>query len=159
MAFKLTVADNITDLGAGEVIKSSPHDVQAYNDFTDGLLVGRFCRVDDGVVTNIDGSEEPLIIGVPRRKVTGVICGDPVAYTLDDSVAEIITYGYTTVELSSTAEPKRHDLVNIVNEVGNEENGCATQEAVAEGIVAAGAAVFWEPKGKGIWLIRFNRYL
>lgn len=162
MAFKTTVAAGIPDLGAGEVIKSAPHDVQAYPSFEEGLKAGRFCRFVSGEVKNLDGTATPKLVGVPRRKVTGEIAGSSF-YTKQgdgfDSVAEVIEFGYTTVEVATTADPKRHDAVNVINEDDNEENGRATEEAVTTGIISAGAVVFWEQKAPGVWLVRFNRYL
>lgn len=162
MAFKTTVAAGIPDIGAGEVIKSAPYDVQAYEDFEEGLLAGRFCQLKDGVVSNLNGTATPKLIGIPRRKITGEIA-DTSAYTKTgdgcDSVAEVIELGYTTVQVAAGAEPKRHDKVNVINEAENAENGMATDAEVASGIISAGQAVFWEQKAPGVWLIRFNRYL
>lgn len=162
MAFKNTVAAGIPDLGAGEVIKSAPHDVQAYAKFEEGLKAGRFCRFVGGEVKNLDGTATPKLVGVPHRKVTGEIATESI-YTKEglgyDDVAEVIEFGYTTVEVADAADPKRHDAVNVINEDDNDENGRATEEVVASGIIASNGAVFWEPKSPGVWLIRFNKYL
>lgn len=162
MAFKNTVLAGIPDLGAGEIIKSAPHDVQAYTEFEEGLLAGRFCRFVAGEVKNLDGTATPKIIGIPMRKITGEI-DDTSFYTKlglgYDDVAEVIEFGYATVEVSATADPKRHDPVHVVNEASNAENGKATEEAIVAGIIAVGQTVFWEEKQPGVWLIRFNRYL
>lgn len=162
MAFKTTVAAGIQDIGAGEVIKSTPYDVQAYADFEEGLLAGRFCQLKAGVVSNMDGTATPKLVGIPRRKVSGEIA-DVSKYTKTgdgyDSVAEVIELGYTTVQVATGAEPKRHDKVNVINEADNAENGMATDAEVASGIISAGQVVFWEQKALGVWLIRFNSYL
>lgn len=162
MAFKTTVAAGIPDIGAGEVIKSAPYDVQAYPNFEEGLLAGRFCQLKAGVVSNMDGTATPKLVGIPRRKVSGEIA-DVSKYTKTgdgyDSVAEVIELGYTTVQVATGAEPKRHDKVNVINEADNAENGMATDAEVASGIISAGQVVFWEQKAPGVWLIRFNRYL
>jgi len=162
MAFKTTVAAGIPDIDAGEVIKSAPYDVQAYVDFEEGLLAGRFCQLKADVVSNMDGTATPKLVGIPRRKVTGEIA-DVSAYTKIgegyDSVAEVIELGYATVQVATGAAPKRHTPVNVINEASNAENGMATDAAVATGIISAGNVVFWEQKASGVWLIRFNNYL
>ena len=162
MSFKTTVAAGIPDIDAGEVIKSAPYDVQAYADFEEGLLAGRFCQIKADVVSNMDGTATPKILGIPRRKVTGEIA-DVSFYTKVgygyDSVAEVIELGYATVQVAAGATPKRHTPVNVINEASNAENGMATDAAVATGIISAGNVVFWEQKASGVWLIRFNNYL
>lgn len=164
MAFKTTVAAEIVDLGAGEVIKSAPYDVQAYDKFEEGLKAGRFCRIASGELKNIDGTATPALVGIPRRKVTGEIA-DTADYTKQglgyDSVAEVIEFGYATVEIATTAAPTKRAPVNIINKADDTtgDNGRATEEAVTTGIIASSGAIFWEPKAPGVWLIRFNKYL
>lgn len=161
MAFKNTVLQEYKDLGAGEVLKSFPHSVTAHDSFEDGLRAGRFAQIKAGVLSNLDGTATPAIVGIPLRKVTGEIADDSV-YTKTglgyDSVAELIDFGYATVEISAGADPKRYDKVNVLNDA-TVNAGQATEEAVASGIVAAGDVIFWEPKAAGVWLIRFNKYL
>lgn len=164
MAFTTTVAANIPDLGAGEVIKSAPYDVQSYPNFAEGLKAGRFCRIASGELKNLDGSETPVLVGIPRRKVTGDIASASF-YTKQgqgfDAVAEVIEYGYATVEIASTASPSKRAAVNIINKADDTtgDNGRATEEAVTTGIIASDGCIFWEEKSPGVWLIRFNNYL
>lgn len=162
MAFNNTVLREISDLHAGEVIKSAPYDVQAYPAFEEGLIAGRFARIVGGEVKNLDGTATPKVIGIPYRKIAGEIASTATYTKLGtgyDSAAEVIEFGYATVEISAAADPKRHDAVNIVNADADAENGKATEETVKSGIIASGGCVFWEPKGKGVWLIRFNKYI
>lgn len=164
MAFTNTVLAEVQDLPAGEVIKSLPHDVQAFDDFEEGLPVGRFCKFDSGQIKIVDGTATPKIMGIVKRKVTGEIQSAG-TYTKTglgaDSVAEVILYGYATVAVASGATPSRYKQVNVINADANAENGMATDASVTTGIVAAGTAgdvVFWEAKAPGVWLVRFNKY-
>lgn len=162
MAFKNAVLAVNPDLGAGEVIKQSPHNISAFDVFQDGLLAGRFAQLKAGVPSNMDGTATPKLIGIPRRKVTGEIASQS-AYTLTsegfDSVAEIINFGFATVEIADGAEPVKYGVVNVINEAANAQNGRATDAAIAAGIISAGDMVFWEAKAAGVWLVRFNKYL
>lgn len=165
MAFNTTVAANIPDLGAGEVIKSAPYDVQSYPNFAEGLKAGRFCRMaSNEEIKDIDGTATPVLVGIPRRKVTGEIASASF-YTKQgqgfDAAAEVIEYGYATVEIASTASPSKRAAVNIINKADDTtgDNGRATEEAVTTGIIASDGAIFWEEKSPGVWLIRFNNYL
>ena len=165
MAFKTTVAAGIPDLGAGEVIKSAPYDVQSYPNFAEGLKAGRFCRLaNNGEIKNLDGSETPVLVGIPRRKVTGDIATEAIYTKIGEgyeSVAEVIEFGYATVEIATTASPSKRAAVNIINKADDTtgDNGRATEEAVTTGIIASDGAIFWEEKSPGVWLIRFNNYL
>lgn len=160
MAFDNTVLGENLDLPAGEVIKSKPHAVEAFEIFEDGLREGRFAKFDDGSIDNLNGSPTPTIAGIVRRKLTGEI-GTGVYSTTGqeiDQVAEVIDFGYATVEVTATADPAKYDAVNVINDA-TADAGKATDAAVAAGIISAGDVVFWEQKAANVWLVRINKYL
>jgi len=160
MAFKNTVLQDNPDMGAGEVIKASPHNVSAFELFEDGLVEGRFVKYDTGSIDNMDGSASPVVAGIARRKITGEI-GTGVYSTSGqaiDQVAEVINFGFATVTVTDSADPAKYDAVNVIND-GTADAGKATEAAVAAGIISAGDVVFWEPKAAGVWLVRINKYL
>jgi len=160
MAFKDTTLQDNPDLGAGEVIKASPHNISAFEIFEDGLIEGRFCKFDTGSIDNLDASDTPVIAGIARRKITGEI-GTGIYSTTGqeiDQVAEVINFGFATVTVTDTAAPSKYDAVNVIND-GTADDGKATEAAVAAGIISAGDVVFWEQKATGVWLVRFNKYL
>ena len=160
MTFNNTVLQDNPDLGAGEVIKASPHNVSAFELFEDGLIEGRFCKYDTGSIDNLDGSDTPVIAGIVKRKITGEI-GTGIYSTSGqeiDQVAEVINFGFATVTVTDTAGPSKYDDVNVIND-GTADDGKATDAAVVAGIISAGDAVFWEQKAAGVWLVRINKFL
>jgi len=160
MSFTNTTLQDNPDLGAGEVIKASPHNVSAFELFEDGLVEGRFCKFDTGSIDNLDSSATPVIAGIARRKITGEI-GTGIYSTTGqeiDQVAEVINFGFATVTVTDAASPAKYDAVNVVND-GTADAGKATETAVVAGIISAGDVVFWEQKAAGVWLVRFNKYL
>jgi len=158
MSFATSVQPEITDLLAGEVIKSSPHGVSAFEQFEDGLREGRFVKFDTGSVDNLDGSGSPTVIGIAKRKLTGEI-GEG-TYTTSglgaDDVAEVITFGYATVTVTDAADPSKYDPVYVIN-ANNANAGKATEDS--SGNLAVSDVVFWEPKGANTWLVRINKHL
>ena len=160
MAFKDTTLQDNPDMGAGEVIKASPHNISAFEIFEDGLVEGRFVKYDTGSIDNMDGSASPVVAGIARRKITGEI-GTGIYSTTGqeiDQVAEVINFGFATVAVTDAATPAKYGSVQFVNASGADA-GKATDAAVASGIVSAGDAVFWEPKAAGVWLVRINKFL
>ena len=160
MAFKSTVLQDNPDLGAGEFIAASPYNVSAFELFEDGLVEGRFVKYDTGSIDNMDGSANPVVAGIARRKITGEI-GTGVYSTSGmaiDQVAEVINFGFATVAVTDAASPAKYDAVNVIND-GTADAGKATEAGVAAGIVNAGDVVFWEQKAANVWLVRINKYL
>jgi len=160
MAFANTVLQDNNDLPAGEVIKASPHNVSAFEVFEDDLREGRFAKFDAGSVDNLDGSATPTICGIVRRKITGEI-GTGI-YSASgqeiDQVAEVINFGFATVEVADGVTPARYEAVNVLNDA-TADAGKATNAAVAAGIISAGDVVFWEQKAANVWLVRINQFL
>lgn len=163
MAFANTVLADIPDLPAGEVIKSAPHNVAAFDAFEDQLVPGRFVKLDTGRVDNLDGSATPVVIGVSRRLVSSAV--DQANYrtaasgaTAPNSAAEVINFGYATVTVPSGVTPAKYGQVYAVNAAGSGANfGAAT--TVSTSNVAVPDCVFWEPKAPGVWLVLMSRYV
>lgn len=154
MAFDNTVLTQHADLMAGEVLKSKPHNVEAFELFADGLVEGRFCRFDtaDNTIKNLSGTQTPTLAGIVRRKPTGEI-GLGVYSTSGpeiDSVAEVINFGWATVTVTDAADPSKYDQVYTVND-DTADAGKATNDA---GETEVPGAVFWEEKQDGVWLVR-----
>lgn len=166
MAFDNTVLAAIPDLPAGEVIKSAPHCVSAFDSFTDGLSVGRFVKFAANNVSNLDGTATPAVIGIARRKLVGAV-GQETYRTLAavaatcaafDSVAEVINFGFATVAVPDGVTPAKYGQVYAVNAAASGVNfGKATTVATDNAIVPD--CVFWEPKAAGVWLVLMSRYV
>lgn len=154
MAFNDTVLAKNADMMAGDVLKSKPHNVEAFELFADGLMEGRFCRYDtaDDTIKNLSGTATPTIAGIVRRKLTGEV-GTGVYSTSGqeiDQVAEVINFGWATVKVTDAATPAKYEQVYVVND-GTADAGKATDDA---GETEVPACVFWEEKQTGVWLVR-----
>lgn len=158
MSFNNTVLQDNLDLPAGEVIKSSPHNVSAFEIFEDQLVEGRFVKYDAGSIDLLDASATPTIAGIAKRKVTGEI--GPGVYSTSgleiDQVAEVINFGFATVTVTDAANPSKYDPVYTVN-AATADSGKATEDAT--GTLAVSDVVFWEQKAANTWLVRINKYL
>ena len=155
MAFANTVLANPLDLPAGEVIIHSPYNVSAFDKFENGVPFGRFVKYDTGSIDQLDGSATPSIVGISKRKVTNEV--ETSVYSTSgtgiDSVIEVINFGFATVSVTATANPTKYAPVYVVNATGADA-GKATQSA--SGNVAVPAAVFWEKKADGVWLVKIG---
>jgi len=152
MAFNNTVLADNPDLGAGEVLYNSPHNVSVFEQFEDGLVEGRFCKYDTGQADNLDGSATPTIAGIVKRKITGEI-GEGVYSTSGreiDQVAEVINFGWATVTVTDAASPAKYGQVYTVND-GTTDAGKATSDS---GELEVPGCVFWEEKATNVWLVR-----
>lgn len=152
MAFNNTTLDENLDLPAGEVLKSSPSNVSAFEVFENGLVEGRFAKFDSGSVDNLDASATPVLAGIVRRKITGEI-GTGVYSTTGaeiDQVAEVINFGFATVTVTDAATPAKYDQVYTVN-AATADAGKATDDS---GQLIVPGAIFWEEKQSGVWLVR-----
>lgn len=158
MAFENTVLDIIPDLMPGEFIAASPYNCSAFDVWQEGLVPGRFVKYDAGSIDLLDASATPLIAGVVRRKLASAI--ESATYTklgiAPDQVAEVVDFGFVSVEIAEGVTPSRYDQVYAVNATG-EDSGKATTEA-GDGVIVPGT-VFWEPKRPGTWLVRIPQYL
>jgi len=162
MAFDNTVLQEHADLPAGEFISASPYNVSAFEVFENGLVSGRFAKFDTASIDNLDGSATPVIAGIVKRKITGEISSVDQVYSTtgdtQDSVAEVINFGFATVTVTDAATPAKYGTVQVIND-GTADAGKATDAAVAAGIISAGDVTFWEQKAANVWLVRINKYL
>lgn len=158
MAFNNTVLEAIPDLVAGEFLASSPYNCSAFEVFEEGLVPGRFVKYDAGSIDNLDASATPLIAGIARRKVASAL--ENANYTklgiAPDQVAEVINFGFATVEVLAGDTPARFQQVYAVNTAGA-NLGKATETATNNAIVPG--CVFWEAKATNVWLVLVPKYL
>ena len=166
MSFPSTRTNDLTNVGSGEnwdgagIVLSAPT-------FEDGLISGRFAKLDTGSVDNLDGSATPLIVGVPKRKVnkaidSGVYVSTPVN-GLADKNADIVNFGRVTVQLSDlaiTADTVAEGLpVYVVNSATPALAGKVTDNSLEAGALLVAGAVFKRAKQSGIWIVTIQNYL
>ena len=158
MAFANTVLEEIVDLVAGEFIAASPYNCSAFEVFEEGLIPGRFCKYASGSIDLLDASATPVIAGVARRKVASAI--ENANYTklgiAPDQVAEVVNFGFVTVEVLAGDTPAKFQQVYAVNTAGA-NLGKATEVSTSNAIVPG--CVFWEAKAPGVWLVLIPKYL
>lgn len=152
MAFNTTVLTAIPGLMAGEFIAASPYNCSAFEQFEEGLVPGRFAKYAAESVDLLDGSATPILVGVVRRKIASAL--ENATYTkvgiAPDQVAEVINFGFATVEVTDAATPARFDQVYTVNASGA-DSGKATDDA---GQLIVPGCIFWEETKPNVWLVR-----
>lgn len=158
MAFNDTVLTAIPDLVAGEFIAASPYNCSAFEVWEEGLVPGRFVKYDAGSIDLLDTSATPVIAGVVRRKIASAL--ENTTYTklgiAPDQVAEIVNFGFVTVEVLAGDTPARFQQVYAVNTAGA-NLGKATEVSTSNAIVPG--CVFWEAKAANTWLVLIPQYL
>jgi len=160
MAFLTTVATAIPDLPAGEFLASKPYNCEAFEVWQEGLVPGTFVKFDTGSINILNNSATPVIAGVARRKISSAL--ENANYTklgvVPDQVAEVINFGYCTVQVVAGQTPAKYGQVYAVNAAASGANfGKAT--TVSTNNVAVPGAIFWEQKAPNVWLIVLPKYL
>lgn len=154
MAFRSgAVLEESKKLGSGEVLRTRPYNVEAFSTFEDGLVMGRFAKYDTGSVDNLDGSSTPKIAGVVTRLIGGELGVNTYRKTgtLVDTVAEVMTTGFATVDVVSGNTPARYGIAYAVNASGSGADfGKATTTSTNN--VDSGY-VFWEKVDTNVWLV------
>lgn len=161
MAFSDGVLNDVQQIFQGEVIETSPHNIDSFDKFEDGLIIGRFAKLDSGSVDNLDGSATPFLVGVPKRKVNKAI--DSGVYVgsgdLQDKNADVCNFGRITVEATSAAVPTEGAQVYTINGAANADNGRVTQDNLETDALIVPGAIFKEEKQTGIWVVTIQNYL
>lgn len=151
MAFTSAVLEESKKLGSGEVLRTRPFNVEAFSTFEDGLVQGRFAKYDNGSVDNLDGSATPKIAGIVTRLIGGEIGISTYRNTgaIVDTVAEVMTTGFATVDVVASQTPARYGIVYAVNATGADAGKATT---VSTDNVNSGY-VFWEQVDTNVWLV------
>ena len=161
MAFTNGVLNDVQQIFQGEVIQTSPYNVDSFDKFEDGLAIGKFAKLDTGSVDNLDGSATPLLIGVPVRKVNKALESNTYdsTGTVVDKNANICNFGRITVEATSVAVPTVGAQVYVINGAANADNGRVTQNAGETDALIVTGAIFKEEKQTGVWVVTISNYL
>lgn len=124
----------------------------------EGLVPGRFCKFDAGSIDLLDVSATPIIAGIVRRKIASAL--ENVNYTklgiAPDQVAEVINFGYATVQVPTGVTPAKYGQVYAVNIAGADIGKATT---VSTNNVAVPGCIFWEVKRANVWLVLIPKYL
>lgn len=155
MGFNNGIIEEIEGLTSGEVIKSKPNNVEAFEVFEDGIISGRFVKYEGGSIDALDAGATPKIAGVLKRKINNELGVETyrTTGTLIDQVAEVCNFGLVTVDVVAGQTPSRYDAVQAHN-VADADAG----KAVTSGGVETGA-VFWEEVETDVWSVLLPNYL
>lgn len=119
--------------------------------FEDGLVVGRFAKLDSGSLDNMDGSASPVVAGVVLRQAANPVEDGE---TVDADLYKQVEYkrsGPVTVDVVSGNTPAAFGTV-FVNNVAGADAGKAT--TTDDGTTEPTNAEWIEEVATDVWLIR-----
>ena len=125
--------------------------LQTWTTFENGLLSGRFAKLDAGSIDNIDASASPVIAGVVLRDLSSPVDKD--AFTTDSgdvTQVSVLEQGVVAVAVKAGDTPVYRGAINVHN-AADADAGKAT--------TGAGVAVdgyFVREIKTGVWLIRLK---
>ena len=152
MSFGTGYLDDPQAVGAGEIIASAPYIQLTATTFEDGLIVGRFAKMDSGSLDNVDSSATPVIAGVVTRNPVAAVENGDTINTPNDlySRAEYVRQGIVTVEVDSADSPAMFGAVYVENQTPADYGKATT---VSAGNVAVNAEFLYEVQ-TDVWAIR-----
>lgn len=153
MAFATGYLDDPSKVGAGERWGNN-NIILSYPTFQNGLVVGRFAKLDTGSLDNLDNSATPTIAGVVLRNVASPVeDGGTIDSALYDK-AEAVRSGLVTVRVKTGETPAQFGTVYAEN-TDDANAGMALAAAGANGVEVTGAE-FIEEVQAGVWLVRLS---
>lgn len=155
MAFTSAV-NVLQNVDGGELQTTSSYGVTAYTSYQDNLNVGRFAQMKAGVVSNLDATATPDLVGVVLRDIGGAL-EDGTALS-GVSAVDVCDFGRVTVYAATGAAPTVGSAVYVINAVGVDA-GKVTQNSEATGAVAVTDAVFYKEIKSGVWTITLKKYM
>lgn len=150
MAFSTGLLSDPKQVGGGERFGNN-NIVLSQSTFEDGLVVGRFAKLDAGSIDNIDASVTPVVAGVVLRNVTnpiedaGVVDAD-----LFDKV-DIIRSGLVSVDVVTGNTPAAFGAVFVNNQATADAGKATTVDDVN---TEPSNAEFIEEIQTDVWLVR-----
>lgn len=155
MAFPTGYIKTPGPVGSGE-IHGGGHVILGSTNFENGLVIGRFAKVETGsAIHNLDNSATPVIAGVVMRKLTDTTLDATDVSAIDSSLVTNISYvkqGLVSVDAVSGETPTRGQAIYAYNAAGTPaDHGKATITATNN---AATRAEFVEAISATVWLVQ-----
>ena len=152
MSFPTGALINMPDVGSGE-LQGENNIVLSATTFEDGLLMGRFAKLDAGSIDNIDASVTPNVAGVVLRDVPGAVEQDNAVDAATTTKVEYLRAGLVTVEVITGITPTAFGDVFVHNVAdANAGKATTTDDATTEPTNAE-----WiEEVATDLWLIRLK---
>lgn len=147
MTFPTGLLNDIGKVGSGERLGST-NTILSTPDFEDGLIGGRFAKLDTDQIDNFDGSADPVPAGVVLRDIPGAVENDGVNDADVTTNISYIRFGLVTVDVKSGETPSQFGRVYISN-AGDANDGLAT----ATNTDVAVNAEFISEIDTNLWLI------
>lgn len=117
-----TYREELYPVDAGVINPNAPYVRDTYSTFEDGLIGGRFAKLDTSSLDNLDGSATPVIAGVVEyRETKAVEDGNTYTNTGEGATHQVnvITWGKVTVDLVDGDTPAKFGTVYAVNASGS----------------------------------------
>lgn len=140
----------------GELVATSPYGVTAYTSYESGLQVGRVAQLKAGVLSNLDGTAAPVLVGAVLRDLGSAV--ENGTALINVSSVDVCDFGRTTIYLATGANPTELAPVYVVNAVGVDA-GKVTQDSAVAGAVLVTGVVFYKQVKTGVWTITLKNYL
>jgi len=151
MAFATGYLADQNKIGSGELYGSNNICLTAKT-FENGLVVGRFAKMDTGSLDNIDASTTPVIAGVVLRFVSNALESGATITTDLYSQVEFLRAGLATVDVVTGDTPSFGGVVYVENQTAGEYGKATTTSA---GNVTT-AYEFLEEVTTDAWLVRLK---
>ncbi len=150
MAFSSEFVNDPERVGSGERYGST-NITLASTTFEDGLVIGRFAKLDSGSIDNMDGSATPTIAGVVLRSAARAVEDDDVVDASLYGQVEYMRQGLVTVSVKDGETPAQFGTVYASN-AGDADDGLAT---ATDTDIEVDAEFIKEVKS-GVWLVRLK---
>lgn len=151
MAFATGYLSDPQKVHAGETVSGAASVIFSTPSFENGLVVGRFAKLDTGRIDNIDGSATPVIAGVVLRNVANPVEDGG---TYDTTITVSIDYqraGLCTVEVVAADTPTMYGPVFVKNAAGADAGKATT---VDDATTEPSNFEFIQQVQAGVWLVR-----
>jgi hypothetical protein len=140
---------------AGGEIHGGSHVILSSNNFENGLVVGRFAKVETGsAIHNIDGSATPVIAGVVQREANQPLDKNGV---IDSTLTDLINYvtqGVVSVDAVTGQTPVRGAAIYAYNAAGTPaDHGKATTTSTDNALTTA---KFVAALSTNVWLVQLT---
>jgi len=152
MTFATGALSDMPVVGSGE-LSGNNNIVLSAATFEDGLIMGRFAKLDTGSIDNIDASVTPVVAGVVLRDVPGAVEQAGVVDANTTTHVNYIRSGLVTVDVKTGDTPAAfgdvfvHNLADANAGIATTTDDANTEPTNAEWI---------EEVQSDVWLIRLK---
>lgn len=152
MAFATGYEKDLKPVGSGE-IHGGPHTIYGTSDFENGLIIGRFAKVDGAAsIHNVDGSATPVIAGVVQRMASYPVEDGNAIDTNLYANASVVVAGFVSVDAIESENPGLFAPIYAVNTAGAN----AGKASITSGGNVLTGARFVQKLSDDVWLVQMT---